>query len=265
MMAILWDLLARIIHFESSTVVIAGTAGRKHTIQGGMLIAWVVLAFVVLKRDLEKREFLCLWLFALRQKYLELQRLGRLALKWGIKHLVESVEALLTLGHWNPCYWVQCLLVPLCLYFARLSCSSHNCHSYRIDAELFGQHEVLLQRLKGKVIDVPLDFLQSLLVRLLVALTWHWILLSELVIRKYDTLEQVAVDEVQWGQCIEIPVENVQQPQLTVFNLAEAQVLPHLFRRGLLWQALPYDSMWSLELLYQGDVVINLIKLRSKE
>ena len=74
-------------------------------------------------------------------------------------------------------------------------------------------------------------------------------------------MEEIALDEVQRSQSVEVPVENIEKAQFTFLDIIVAEMFPLFFCRRLLREALTNDCMGPLELFYQGDVVINFIKL----
>ena len=224
-----------------------------------------MFAFLILKRQFKESDFLILLLFTLWDKDLELHWLGRFALERGIKYLVESIEAFLTLTHWYSGYARKGLFIPFLFNLACLSRSSDNSHGDCVNTELLCQHKVLLERLKGKVVNVPCYLLDCLLVRSQSAWTCHCILLNELIIWKYDALEEVALDKVQGSQSVEIPVENIEKAQFTSLYVIVAEGFLVYFCWRLLGEALFNDCVRPLELFNQGDVVIDLIELWGKK
>ena len=181
-MAILAALLARVLHFQSSTIVIASTTSRQNSIHSRVLIVWCRFSFLIIKWYLQICNLLILWLLTLRNKDLQLERLCRFTLERGIKYLVQSIEAILTLIHGHPSHFKESFLIPLLFNLTCLSGSSDNSNSDCINAELLLKHKVLLQRLQSKVVDIPFHFLECLLIRSQSARASHCILLSQLIV-----------------------------------------------------------------------------------
>ena len=108
---------------------------------------------------------------------------------------------------------MKCLIVPVCFNLARFPSTPNDCNSDLVNFELLVQHELLLEGLKSKVVDVSLDFLNCFF-------AWNLRLpksigsvgdvrLDKGVIRENNALIDVVEDEVKWCQCVQVPAKNV--------------------------------------------------------
>ena len=195
-MTIVWALLTRVVNLKSSTIVIASTTSRKNSVHSRVLIVWCRFSFLFIEWYFKICNFLILLLFTLWNKDLQLERLCRFALEWGIKYFVKSIETILTLIHRHSSHFKESFLIKFFFNLACLSRSPDNGNSDCINTELLCKHKVLLKGLKSKVINVSFNFLKCLLIRPQSARAGHCILLSQLIVWKYDTLEDVAMDEM---------------------------------------------------------------------
>ena len=103
--------------------------------------------------------------------------------------------------------------------FRGLSCSENDGSCYRLIRVYLREHELLLDRLQGKVVNVTAHLLQGLPVVISAAAGSH-----QAVVCEENALIEVILDEVEWSDRIQVPGEHAKQVELAALDGVEAWV-----------------------------------------